>query len=295
MLLFSENLTFQRIIIIRGLKLTLKYFKEMIQSFIVVLKNLYNSRHIIRQMVITEIKGKFAGSIGGLLWNFLQPVLMLLVYLFVFVYVLKLRIGASGTSESSSIYIMSGLFPWIIMSEGILNGTSSLINNANLIKKTSFPYEILPAKAVIAPLFSFGITLLLLAFFEIIFHGFIGIIFLLPFIVILQLFFTIGLTFLLSTVSIFFRDIIHLIQIVVSFWIFLTPILYPVKMLPETAKKIMYLNPLYPLISIYHSVFLSGNLGQSHMIIIAFFWSTLFFIVGSFFFNKLKYEFADWL
>lgn len=246
-------------------------------------------------MVITEIKGRFAGSFGGLLWNFIQPLLMLLIYLFVFVYIFKLRIGSTGGAGRSVIFLMSGLFPWIIIAEGIQNGTSSLINNANLIKKTSFPYEILPAKAVVTPLFSYGITILLLALFQIVFRGFTGIILFLPFILIFQLFLTLGLTFLLSTVAVFFRDIIHLVQILVRFGVFLTPILYPIEMLPETAKKIMYLNPFYPIITLYHSLFLTGKMGQGHMIVLSLLWSILFFMIGSFFFNKLKFEFADWL
>lgn len=246
-------------------------------------------------MTKREIKGRFAGSMGGMLWNFIHPLIMLIVYLFVFVYIFKLRIGSQGGSGTSALYIMAGLFPWIIIAEGLSRGTSSLIENANLIQKTSFPVEILPAKAVLTPLFSHGIAILLLTLYIIISTGSIKIIFILPLIILLQTLFTLGIAFLTATISVFFRDVMQLVQIIVSFWMFLTPILYPMSMLPDWAKTIMYFNPLYPLIATYQSLFVDGTLGQLNMILLAFTWSLAFFVIGAFIFNKLKYEFADWL
>ncbi|MFZ2197952.1 MAG: ABC transporter permease, partial [Thermodesulfovibrionales bacterium] len=90
-------------------------------------------------MVKREVKGRFAGSMGGLLWNFIHPVLMLIVYIFVFVYIFKIRVGSEASTGTSVIYLIAGLFPWIMISEGLSRGTSSLIENSNLIQKTSFP------------------------------------------------------------------------------------------------------------------------------------------------------------
>lgn len=273
----------------------LRYIKEISSTPVIIIKNLYRYRHILSQMVIREVKGRFAGSVGGLLWNFIHPILMLVVYLFVFIYIFKLRVGTSGSAGASAIYIMSGLFPWIILAEGMSRGTSSLIENANLIQKTYFPTEILTAKAVLAPFLSYGIAIVLLALYRVLFDGFFGIIFVLPIIVLFQVLFTLGVSFLSATLSVFFRDVIQLVNIVVSFWIYMTPILYPVDMLPGWAKKAVYLNPLYPFMSIYQSLFMDGSLGQWHMISLAFAWAVLFFVAGAFIFNKLKYEFADWL
>jgi lipopolysaccharide transport system permease protein len=275
--------------------LRIKYLKEIVSSPFIVIKNLYIYRHMLLQMIIREIKGRFAGSMGGLIWNFVHPILLLLVYLFVFVYIFKLRVGSSGGGGTSALYLMAGLFPWIILAEGLSRGTSSLIENANIIQKTFFPTEILPAKAVLTPFLSYGIAIILLILYKIIFTGTFGIIFIILLIILLQIFFTIGIAFLSSTVSVFFRDVMQLIHIIISFWIFLTPILYPVSMLPYWAKKAMYLNPLYPFMSMYQSLFLNGHIGQQHLLILAFIWAATFFVIGAFVFNKLKYEFADWL
>jgi len=260
-----------------------------------IIKNLFIYRDILFQMVFREIKGKFAGSIGGLFWNFAHPLLMLTVYMFVFVYIFKLRVDPSSGAGTSAIYIMAGLFPWMIFAEGLSRGTTSLIENANLIQKTSFPTEILIAKAVLAPLFSQGVAILLLALYEIIFSASYKIIFFLPFIVFIQVFFTLGIAFLTAAATVFFRDVVQLVQIVISFWIYVTPILYPLTMLPDWAKKVMYFNPLYPFVETYQSLFVRGEPDSLRMIIYASLWALMFFVFGAFIFNKLKDEFADWL
>lgn len=246
-------------------------------------------------MVVAEIKGRFAGSVGGFLWNFVHPILMLTVYLFVFVYVFKLRVSTGGSAGASAVYIMAGLFPWMIISEGLMRGTSSMIDNANLIMKTPFPTEILLGKSVLAPLCSYGVAILVLAVYAVGATGSVSLVLALPVLLVLQILFTIGVIFLTSTLSVFFRDVLQVVQILVTFWIYLTPILYPVNMLPGWVRSVMYANPLYPLISLYQSVFITGNLGQFLMVWLALAWSLSFFGIGAFIFNKLKYEFADWL
>lgn len=272
-----------------------KYSKELLTSPVYILKNFFLYRHILLQMVTREIKGRFAGSIGGLLWHFIHPILMLAIYLFVFVYIFKMRVGSEGGTGASVVYIMAGLFPWIIIAEGLSRGTSSFIENSNLIQKTSFPLEILPAKAIIAPLFSYGIALILLVVYKIISAHSVAFVLFLPLILVLQAMFTLGIVFFTATLTVFFRDTMQLMQILINFWIYLTPILYPVNLLPEWAGKAMYLNPLYPLISLYQNLFLEGTMGDGRMLLLSFCWSLGFFFFGAFIFNKLKYELADWL
>lgn len=272
-----------------------RHLKELLGSPVEIIRNIYLYRHMLRQMVINEIKGKFAGSFGGLLWHFAHPILMLISYLFVFVYIFNLRVSATAGAGASAIYIMAGLFPWIIMSEGLARGTVSITENANLVQKTSFPTEILPAKAVIAPILSYGTALFLLALYKIVVSRAFSIPLILPIILLLQILFTMGVVFLSTALTVFFRDIIQLVQVIISFWIYLTPILYPVSMLPEWARPFLYFNPAYPFMAVYQSLFVSGSAIQLNMFLLALAWALLFFVAGAFIFNKLKYEFADWL
>jgi len=275
--------------------MNLRYFKEMFLYPTDIIRNIYFYRHILVQMVKHEIKGRFAGTIGGFLWNMVHPIIMMIVYLFVFVYVFKLRIGSSAGSGTSVIYIIAGLFPWMIIAEGLSKGTSCLINSANLIQKASFPTEIITAQAVFAPLISHGVVIILLTLYQIVLNGSIGIVLIIPFLVIFQVVFTLGVVFLFATVSVFFRDVMQLVQIVIGLGIFLCPIFYHIKMLPDWAQKAMYLNPFYPIIATYQSLFLNGNIGEWYLLPLSFAWALLFFAVGAFVFSKLKYEFADWL
>ena len=246
-------------------------------------------------MVIREIKGRFAGSSAGLLWNFIHPLVMLGVFLFVFVYIFKLRVSGYSGSHGAAVYLMSGLFPWMAMAEGLSRSTSSLIENANIIQKAVFPTEILPAKAVIAAFSTHGIAIVILALYALLTRQNYTLLVYLPLIIIFQAVFTLGVGFMFACLSVFLRDTLQILQLAVSFWIYITPILYPVNMLPEWAQGIMYINPVYPFVSIYQSLFLTGAIGDYTMIILVFLWTFVFYSLGAFVFSKLKYEFADWL
>ncbi len=274
---------------------SMQYCREIFRSPVTVIRNLYHFRHILYQMVLREVKGRFVGSVGGLFWHFIHPILMVLIYLFVFVYIFKLRVGTGGGTGASAVYLMAGIFPWVIMADGLSRGTSALIENANLIQKTYFPTEILTAKAVIAPFLNFGIALLLLAAFKIAVDGFWGILLILPFILLLQVFFTLGIAFFFAAFSVFFRDVLQVVQIIVSIWVYVTPIFYQSSMLPAWAVNIMYINPLFPFTSIYHSLFIDGTVGPWRMVGLSLAWTGTFYLLGSFIFLKLKAEFADWL
>jgi lipopolysaccharide transport system permease protein len=242
-----------------------------------------------------EIKGRFAGTSAGILWSFIHPLIMLLVYLFVFVYIFKLRLPDYSGTKSAAIYLMAGLFPWMAMAEGIMRSTSSLVENAALIQKTVFPTEILPAKAVIAAFSTHGIAIGVLALYALLAKQQAALLVYLPFIVILQLLFTLGAGFIFACLSVFVRDILQILQIIIGFWIYATPILYPVSMLPEWARDIMYLNPVYPFISIYQSIFLQGGIRDYNMVLLVLMWTIIFYSTGAYLFSKLKHEFADWL
>lgn len=246
-------------------------------------------------MVRQEIRGKFAGSFGGLVWHFLQPMLMVLVYLFVFVQVFKLRVEGAGAESFSALYIMAGLFPWLIFSEGLSRGSQCLHENANLIQKTAFPSELLVFKAVLAPYVSFGIVLLGLALYRLIFIGFSWHVLLFPCIVLLQFLFTCGLVFFMATLAVYFKDILQLIAIFVGFGMYLVPILFPESMLPAFAKNLMYFNPTYPMIYPYQRMIVFGDMGDVTILWMLAGWSLCLFFAGSFVFYKLKDEFADWL
>jgi len=270
-------------------------FTRSLQSIpIVFLLSLYSYRHLLTRMIRHELKGRFAGTIGGMLWNLAHPLLIAFVYLFVFVYVFKLKLGITGSSEASVVYIIAGLFPWMIIAEGTSKGTTAPMENASLIKKSHFPVEVLLAKCVITPIFSHGIVLVILSVHAVFTNASLWLFTLLPVILVIQIFFTLGMVFFLATTAVFFRDIVEFVQILTTMGMFLTPIFYNVSMVPNWAKLALYFNPFYPFIYSYQSLFLNGII-DFRMLALAFGWTSLLFVLGAIFFNKFKSEFADWL
>lgn len=260
-----------------------------------VLHSLVCYRHVIWQMVRTDIRGRFAASAGGLAWHFLQPIIQVVVYLFVFVYVFGLRVDPTSGSGRSALFIMAGLFPWLIMAEGLSAGMTTIISSRNLVTKASFPIEILPASSVLAPCLSFGVSLAVLGLYSVLWLGHFAVIVLLPLVLLIQVALTLGMTLFIATLGVYFRDAIHIVQIVIGFWVFLTPILYPVSFLPGWCQSAMLLNPVYPVVALYQSIFIEGTVGHWSIPAMACGWAVVFLLCGAFVFNKLKYEFADWL
>ncbi|HWR90302.1 MAG TPA: ABC transporter permease [Dissulfurispiraceae bacterium] len=267
----------------------------MLRQIAEISRNFITFRHLLAHMIFKEVKSRFAGSSVGLLWNFIHPLVMLLIFLFVFVYIFKLRLPDQGGTHNASIYLMSGLFPWMALSEGLMRSTNSLIENAEIIKKSYFPTEILPAKAVVAAFSSHGVAIVILAGYVIATKQSYGILLYLPLVIAAQALFTLGVGFIFSCLTVFVRDTVQILNLVIGFWVYVTPILYPLSMLPEWARSAMYGNPVFPFVQIYQSLFLKGEIGDHTMMLMAVAWAVFAYSVGAYVFAKLKGEFADWL
>ena len=257
------------------------------------IKLILKNRTLFSAFLIRELKGRVAGSIGGLLWLFITPLCNIIVYIFIFGYVLKIKLsaGAVGT-ENFGVFLLGGIFLWLAFSEGILQSLNVLINNANIITKVYFPVNILPISTVTS---SFIINLLGLVIFLIylffkrdtsIFWIF------LPIFVILLYFFTLGLSLILSALTVFIRDLQQFINIVLFVWFYATPIIYPYNMIPHSLLWLLKLNPMFPFIEGFKALLFKGNL-NIQLLILSFLWSFFSYIAGTYVFEKLKKSFAD--
>jgi len=267
----------------------------MLGPVLQTVKNFLVFRHLVVHMIKTDIRGRFAGSSMGLFWNFIHPFIMLLVFLFVFAYIFRLRIPEHAGSTGAAVYIMAGLFPWMALAEGLNRSTTSLIENATLIQKTVFPTEILIAKAVITPFSTHGIAIALLALYMLATAHNTAALLMIPFVVGLQVVFTIGVGFIFASLAVLLRDTVQILQLVINFWLYITPILYPLSMLPSWSQGLMSANPVYPFVTIYQSLYLRGSIGDGTLLVLALGWSLLSYAVGSIVFSRLKGEFSDWL
>ena len=248
---------------------------------------------LFRSFLQQDISGRFAGSMGGLFWSVVTPLTHILIYVFVFSMIMKVSILARETgTDRFVVYLLSGLLPWMAFSEALIRSASFLTEKSSLITKVSFPVEILPYVNTVTPFMLNGIGFGLFLIY-LIFLGYLHPLWLvLPLAVLAHLLFTIGLVALISALSVFIRDLQHLLGLVVSAWLFLTPILYPLSMVPETYQRWMVFNPAYPFIELYHQILLQHQL-PLELVVSALLLACGSFFGGGWFFARIKHAFGD--
>jgi len=251
------------------------------------------NRHLLGVFIVRDVKGRFAGSIGGVCWTLINPLATIVIYLFVFSLVLRVQATVAETgTDSFGIYLLSGLFPWLIFSEGLSRSAGCLIQNANLITKVVFPVELLPVGAVTASLVINGIGMVLFLGYLLI-AGYGHLTWLLLFLLIpILMIFTWGIASLLAAASVFIRDIPELLAIILMVLFFATPIIYPASMIPAGIRPFMALNPISIFISLFRDALL---LHQTDWLLIAQagILALISYCIGSWFFVRAKPAFGD--
>lgn len=224
------------------------------------LRPLWEYRGFIYGSVKREFQSKYRNSLLGGAWTFLNPLAMILVYTVIFSQVMKAKLPGIESGFAYSIYLCAGVLTWGLFAEIVGRGQNIFLDNANLLKKISFPRMCLPIITVLNASVNFAIIFSLFLVF-LIFVGFWpgwAIFSLIP-ILLIQLLLSIGLGMTLGVLNVFFRDVGQFFGIFLQFWFWLTPIVYPVVILPESIKSIMTVNPMFPIIQAYQGVFVSGH------------------------------------
>lgn len=221
-----------------------------------LIRTIWLNRYLIYQMSKREIVSRYKGSVIGILWSFLTPILMLAVYTFVFSVVFKARwVGGSDSKTEFALILFSGLIIFNFFSECIGRAPSLILGNANYVKKVVFPLEILPVITITSALFNLIISFTVWLLFYIVFFGVPTIhILAFPIILIPFMLLTLGISWFLTSLGVFFRDVSQFIGILINILMYLSPIFYPITVLPEKYQKIMQLNPLTTVIEQSRSV-----------------------------------------
>ncbi|MDY6523622.1 ABC transporter permease [Acinetobacter faecalis] len=224
------------------------------------LKPLWGYRGFIYGSVKREFQSKYRNSLLGGAWTFLNPLAMILVYTVIFSQVMKAKLPGVENGFAYSIYLCAGILTWGFFAEIVGRGQNIFLENANLLKKISFPRMCLPIITVLNASVNFAIIFSLFLIF-LIFVDFwpgLAIFSVLP-ILLIQLILATGLGITLGVLNVFFRDVGQFFGIFLQFWFWLTPIIYPAAILPESIKSIMVINPMYPIIQAYQGIFVSGQ------------------------------------
>ncbi|UCF93862.1 MAG: ABC transporter permease [Desulfobacterales bacterium] len=221
---------------------------------------LWRYRGFVFSMVVREFRGRYLGSLLGSLWSILNPLSMIFIYTVIFSKMMRARLAAPGDTLAYGVFICAGLLAWGYFSELLSRCQSIFIEQANLLKKVNFPRITLPVILLISSTVNFGIIFGIFLVFLLLSGRFPGwsILGFLPLLLIQQSF-SLGLGILLGTLNVFFRDIGHFIGIVLQFWFWLTPIIYPVAILPERVRDLIVLNPMTQLVTSYQGIILYGQ------------------------------------
>lgn len=228
-----------------------------------MLKGVWAYRGFVKGSVKREFQSKYRNSLLGAAWTVLNPLAMILVYTVVFAQVMKSRLPGSDSTFSYSIYLCAGVLSWGLFAEIVNRAKDVFLDNANLIKKVNFPRICLPLIVVLSSGVNFAIIFGLFTAFLIASGNFPGAVFigLIPVLAILVLF-AIGLGIVLGVLNVFFRDVGQLFGIVLQFWFWFTPIVYPIATLPDRVKVLMSLNPMASLIGACQGVLVQGHWPQ---------------------------------
>ena len=249
---------------------------------------LFGYKELVRNLVAKDLKVKYRGSILGLLWSLLNPLVMIVVYSFAFQYIL--RIGM----ENYPLFLITGILPWTFFSGALIASTDAIIGNANLVKKVHFPLGILPVSTVV---FNFVQLLLALAvFFPAIFvfkpDTSVLLLLYIP-VLVLYLLFTLGVAFILSAITPLYRDVKHLTEVVLMALFWLTPILYSLSQVPKKLQILIMLNPLTAFITSYQDIVYWGKLPNMSMVLSMLLWTIFSLSLGYLVFRHRQFSFAE--
>lgn len=254
-----------------------------------LVSNLYSYRQLLKSNVKKDIRGKYKGSFLGVLWSFVNPLLSTLVYAIVFPIILK------DPEPHYVTFIVIGILPWTYFTNVIMQGTTTILVNAGIIKKVYFPREILPISINTSGLINFLISCLIIFVF-LICSGlwFSWYILLLPFIIITQYIFQQGLVFISSAINVYVRDAEYIINFFVSMLFYATPILYSAQTFENSPLKwVIYLNPMATIINCYRDILYYKTMPDIVALFTVFLFSCLLFYVGFKIFKKLEKGFAE--
>ena len=225
-----------------------------------MLKSIWAYRDFVIGSVKREFQLKYRNSLLGAAWVLLQPLAMIVVYTVIFSQVMKAKLPGVENTFGYSIYLCAGVLSWALFSEIATRSQNMFLDNANLIKKINFPRSCLPVIVVVSAMLNFAIVFGLFTIFLIITGSFPGVSYLavMPVLMVLVLF-SIGMGVTLGVLNVFFRDVGQFFSMFITFWFWLTPIVYPLTILPEQIQSLIALNPLTSIMAAIQGILVRGD------------------------------------
>lgn len=254
------------------------------------IKKLYEYREMLKNTVKKELRARYKGSVLGFLWTFLNPLLTLIVFSIVFSKVMRVSIP----NYSYTVFLFVGLIPWTYCSATISQSTTIIVTNSNLIKKVYFPRVLLPISITATNLINMLLSFIIV-FAALFFSGSkVNIWYIyLPIIILLQTILTLGISLMISSITVYFRDLEHIMSIVVMAWFYLTPIVYTNDYIPKELFTAFKMNPMMFIIDSYRDILMFSKQPETSGVLYVFMLSLIFLVCGYITFNILQRRFAE--
>ena len=241
-----------------------------------VLVSLYRYRSLLKALVLKDLKLKYRGSVFGFLWSLANPLLMIVVYTLAFTFILGMR------TKMFAFYLMLGQLAWTFFASSMMMSTASIVDNSGLLRTVVFPRAILPIATV---LFNFAQYLLTIGVFLPLMFAWYRIplvepMLLFPVVLVLHVAFTIGIALILATITVFFRDVRHLVEVALAVLFWLTPIVYELDRVPERLRLLILLSPMSPFVVAYQKLLFFREWPEATVCLVAVIYAVGAFVAG---------------
>jgi len=275
------------------------------------LGEIWRSRELLQNLTNREVRGKYRRTALGQLWSLANPIAAIVIYTFIFSFIFRLpaQVGDPSGLDTYALWLVCGLLPWLFFNRVLTLGTDALVANAGLIQKVYFPRIVLPLSLANATFFTWVLEMGVLAIALSLLGSFV-----LPWIPLIALFmiifalFSVGLAMVFSIINVYFRDLAYLLTIVLQFWFYLTPILYPVDLVvtqsdrlggllgtPITLLDLYTLNPVQGFIEIFRNLLYDNRLPELSTVMIALGWTVVALVAGLWMYARKEKALAELL
>jgi ABC-2 type transport system permease protein len=275
------------------------------------LRDIWESRELLQNLTNREVRGKYRRTALGQLWSLANPIAAILIYTFIFSFIFRLpaQVGDPSGIDNYALWLVCGLLPWLFFNRVLTVGTESLVANAGLIQKVYFPRIVLPLSLANATFFTWLLEMGVLVVALSLLGSFV-----LPWLPLVALFmfvfaiFAVGLSMIFSIINVYFRDLSYLLTIVLQFWFYLTPVLYPVELVatqsdtlggllgtPITLLDIYSLNPVEGFVEIFRNLLYDNRVPDLGTVLVALAWTVSAFGVGAWMYSRKEKMLAELL
>jgi len=261
-----------------------------IPDYIVSTANLWHRRELLWNMTVRHLRGQYKQSILGYAWALVMPLAQMIILTFVFSTIIRLP----SQGIPFALFLFVGLLPWNFFSTALASATDSVVGASSLVTKVYFPREILPAAAILTKVVDLAFSSLILVALMVYYgHPPELTVLWVPLLFLTQFMFTLGLSLPLAALNLFFHDVRYLVGVALTLWFYLTPIIYPIDIVPDKYQIVFDLNPLSLFINAYRRVLLHGESPDFGKMFLGFGISLATLLIGYYIFKKMEPGFAD--